>query len=262
MTGCYGPKYAECNNMTSGVYWAIHSAVSWHISDNREVMTSWSSLTVTCAMCSALSIVRQAIFEPSWHITWLLVYRGPLAMKTVIWPSSADRFLSPSPLPSPSSLYFSFISLGCGPAGTWREELGKDGSSAQCKSLPPGKPASDARPHGPLTCCLPWFIAAFCLWPLQTLSPPYPFRSHTHCTTVYRGIQRGIPCTCRAEAQARIHPLLPTLSHAKIITYLNISTLQHRVLQSHHMSIRRNLLPASILHLIVCGSVSVMVCQL
>lgn len=190
MTGCYGPKYAECNNMTSGVYWAIHSAVSRHISDNRAVMTSWSSLTVTCAICFALSIVRQAIFEPSWHITWLLVYRGPLAMKTVIWPSSADRFLSPSPLPSPSSLYFSFISLGCGPAGTWREEWGKDGSSAQCKSLPPGKPASDARPHGPLTYCLPWFIAAFCLWPLQTLSlhrfPP----GTTHTAPLSTGVSK------------------------------------------------------------------------
>lgn len=178
--------------------------LSHNTSQTIDVMTSWSTLSVACAICSALSQVRQAIFEPSWHITWLLIYRGPLAMKTVIWPSSADRFLSPSPLPSSSSLYFSFISLGWGPTGTWWEEWGKNGSSAQCKSLSPGKPVSDVGPHGPLTCCLLWFMVALGLWPVQipllslsfiSLQESAGLQGATHCTTVYGSIQ-NIPSTC------------------------------------------------------------------
>lgn len=170
----------------------------------------------------------------------------------VIWPSSADRFLSPSPPPSLSLL---FISSSSRLWRSWHVAIGggKDGSSAQCKSLPPGKPASDARPHGPLTCCLCdlWRLGASgqcrLLSSLSSVSlhtQHRTARSHTHCTTVCRSIQKGIPRTCwvAVGVHAHIHPqagsLLCTLSHTKINTPINISALQHRVPQSHHMSIR------------------------
>ncbi|KAK5620207.1 hypothetical protein CRENBAI_000479 [Crenichthys baileyi] len=71
----------------------------------------------------------------------------------------------------------------------------KDGSSAQSKSLPPGKPASDAGPHGPLTCCLLdlWRLGAsgHCrllslLSSISLLTHCRTTRSHTHCATVCR----------------------------------------------------------------------------
>ncbi|CAB1456949.1 unnamed protein product [Pleuronectes platessa] len=87
----------------------------------------------------------------------------------------------------------------------------ENGSSARCRSLPPGKPSSDARPRGPLTCCLCdlWRLEAsgHCrlLSSLSSVSPRTSCttaRSHTHCATFHRRIQRGIPRTCRAAARA------------------------------------------------------------
>ncbi len=154
-----------------------------------------------------------------------------------------------SSLPSPSSsLYFSL--LGCGEAGTWQEEGGKDGSSAQCKSLPPGKPALDARPHGPLTCCLPWFMAAGGPQPLQTplLSLLY-FRSHSlqDCEEPHT-LQHRLEHPKRNSSHMLSYStdvLTSTASYTvstRINTTINISALQHRVLQSHHMSVRLGLL--------------------
>lgn len=80
----------------------------------------------------------------------------------VIWPSSADRFLSPSLPPSPSScLYFSHLQA-VERLARGRRRGGNDGSSAQRKSLPPETLASDARPRGPLTCrpCDLWRLGA------------------------------------------------------------------------------------------------------
>lgn len=80
---------------------------------------------------------------------------------SVIWPSSADRFLSPSLLPFPLLVFISPSSRlwsGWHVAGG----EGKDESSAQCKSLPLEKLASNARPHGPLTyrLCDLWRLGA------------------------------------------------------------------------------------------------------
>ena len=158
----------------------MHPAAVWRVADNREVMTSWSSPTVACAASSALSIVEQAIFEPSWHITWLLVCGGPLAVKSVLYgPVVLTGFFLLLPCPPPL-LFISPSFQAVERLARGEKEEGKDGSSARCKSIPPGRPASDARPHGPLTCCLLWFMAAGGLWPLQTpLLALLRFPSHT-----------------------------------------------------------------------------------
>lgn len=178
--------------------------------------------------------------EGRWQ--WKLLY-GPIVLTGFFL-----LLLCPPPL-------LLFISHSSRPWRGWHVARGggKDGSSARCKSLPPGKPAPDARPHGPLTCCLRdlWRLGACGHCRLHSSLSSVSLHTHcriarsrTPCTTIYRSIQRGIPCTCWAAARSCIHAPLPTLSHTKINTPINISTLQHRVLQSHHR--RPGLLSVSI----------------
>lgn len=147
-------------------------------------------------------------------------------------------------LPSPSPF---LISPSC---RLWRGRhvargRRQDGSSAQSKSLPPGKPASDARPHGPLTCCLLdlWRLGAsgHCsllslLSSISLLTHCRTTRRYTYCTAVCRVIRRGISHTCRAAVPT--YPPFPTQFHPKINTSINVPALRHRVPTSHHKSIR------------------------
>lgn len=174
-----------------------------------------------------------------------------------MWPCSADRFLSPSPLPPPP--------LFMSPSRQWRgwhvaRGEGRDGSSNRRKSLPPGKLASDARPHGPLTYCLCdlWRLGAsgHCRL-LSSVSPRAHCRiarSHTHCTTVCGSIRRGIPRARPAAARAPIQPP----SHTEINPSINISTPLHRAPDSLRTCIYYRASAKSI----VRGRLAVMACQL
>lgn len=112
----------------------------------------------------------------------------------VIWPSSADRLLSPfSSAPSPSPLLFISPSSRLWSGQHVARGGRKDGSSDLCKSLPPREPSLDARPHGPLTCCLRdlWRLEApgHCRL-LSPLSPSFPY---THAAGSQVGATRTAP---------------------------------------------------------------------
>lgn len=219
--------------------------------DNRAVMTSWSSLTVTCNMFCPINSETGYIWAKRTHYLAAHMWRAVGNENCVIWPGSADRFLSPPSLPSPSFPLCFLPLLGCGEAGTWQKEGGRMDLQPGVRATPQGSRRGTQGLMGrwPAVFCDLWRLGAsgHCrlLSSLSSVSLRRHCRiarSHTHCTTVCGSIQRGIPRTCWTAAQAHIQPLLPTLSHTKINTSINISTLQHRVLQSHHMSIRPSLL--------------------